>query len=1011
MSTFFGRRHSIAAGWASPGENDTPSPRFIRRRASAPNLRERESRFHSVRGFFRWYRRSGKGNSSEQPSPSSSPPPTGRKLSRVRRGSTDVHQRHSDASSDGSSEYELTRSDIEVIFSGAPYFLLEKGKQDCWYPQVIFPFDDHDPTIQSLWDRRTLPYASYTLSTLHAHLPIPGDGLIEGDVPVQLDSWTRTASPKRATLDLGMFEVPNMLSMNGKEPGSVGFHYFLEMPVADALRFTDTPRARAEADFLRISSLPALKVEEMMELRSHPYSLCPDGTVHDRKAFLLEGPAAWKSIGVRDIDLQKLVVRLQKLKDIRHGVLHGQTERTILDSEGVQELFCGLFNDFLYQPPRSMTVGGEDFHSIQSQIRVLTVVLATPGAWFDFSMPEWRLRIGQILWEVAPHGDGDSLGPSVHEEPWDYPFLELEWFLVQMLLAAELLMRLDATVRVGLLGSSNDIRISRRDIQDFQRLRTPKVSWDMVAVRRLMDCFNFSYSPIQSQETQTAHPEQAKNLSAKSRRFPSQYFRGTLDPATAHVPASACRLVPEYIDRQLQGLLVFAESIGWPNITDLKEHFRPICKEGKSETVRDAYNRPIQGSPSAGGRRAFDSSLESRSLSYRPIMLRNPADNQNSTYLGGWVTRAWLSGLVLPGDCISHLLMSTILENDADAIATLGPVANLSGGFSYREKSWWSQECIVGRVLASLQGTSICMGWIESGVLPKDSRTRESLNNTWFEVISTDPPACPGGPRIMQGTKISLKSTPLGLGDLASGAFSLPVDSPITNGSKIKVDIESLIFDVQGKGRQQPQADRTTARKTTMVFSLRTSKRKSLKTVSFPLIYNVRFISSHECRPPGGRLLYSTPGTLYTGGSFSAPSSPARQRHLPRLPGHPLHRSYTYKVICVGSLPELAASESRLATLEYHRALSWHEIMVLDARGGPEQEAFARAWCATVGYHALIGRVGRTCLACCIREARAIKVRVVIRVGERSPSNALSKLNRRPSIFLHGETVDRGHRA
>lgn len=44
-------------------------------------------------------------------------------------------------------------------------------------------------------------------------------------------------------------------------------------------------------------------------------------------------------------------------------------------------------------------------------------------------------------------------------------------------------------------------------------------------------------------------------------------------------------------------------------------------------------------------------------------------------------------------------------------------------------------------------------------------------------------------------------------------------------------------------------------------------------------------------------------------------------------------------------------------------------------------EMLARAYCSENGINALISRKGRTCLSCSIREARALNVRVVIRIG------------------------------
>ncbi|KAL4874239.1 hypothetical protein BJY04DRAFT_204201 [Aspergillus karnatakaensis] len=540
-----------------------------------------------------------------------------------------------------------------------------------------------------------------------------------------------------------------------------------------------------------------------------------------------------------------------------------------------------------------------------------------------------------------------------------------------MILAAELLLRLDATVRVGLLRASHDLQISTRDIRDFKQLRTAKVNWDMVAVRRLMDSFNFEYDVRDFQLEDASNDD----LACRTKENESAW---------------ACDLIPEHVDRQLQGLLLFAESIGWVQIAELKEYIHSICQNGTSDEVRHAYNRPLQNNPA--GYRQSGNVMYSRSETYRPLLLRQFDHNTDFRSLGGWLTRTWLSGLVLPGAGISHLLMACLLETDADALLTLGPFANLFGGFSYGGRSWWSQECIVNRVLASLPGTDTCMGWMGTDIRPKGAETSKSLNNTWFEVDAMNPPACPGGPRIKQGKKISLKSTPVGLGDLTSAAFSLPTDIQDDRFSNIQIEFQSLVFDTIPQ--KLHVSKHALSVKATMLFSLRSGK-KTPKRISFPLAHNVQFISSHECRPPGGLTMYSAPNKH---------QNRSARRQSARLPGHPLHRSYAYEIIHVDALPEKAASESRAANVEFYRSLMWHKIMVLDARGGPEHEAFARAWCASIGYHAVIGRIGRTCLACCIREARAVKVRVVIRVGDEGSSRPSSKVSSRISIAL-GETA------
>ncbi|KAJ5171013.1 uncharacterized protein N7500_003796 [Penicillium coprophilum] len=74
----------------------------------------------------------------------------------------------------------LRPKDIKAMLSGAPHFLLEKGRHGRWFPQVIFPWDEQNPIIQHMWDRKPLPHASFTLSTLHAHLPVPDDWVAKG---------------------------------------------------------------------------------------------------------------------------------------------------------------------------------------------------------------------------------------------------------------------------------------------------------------------------------------------------------------------------------------------------------------------------------------------------------------------------------------------------------------------------------------------------------------------------------------------------------------------------------------------------------------------------------------------------------------------------------------------------------------------------------------------------------------------------------------------------------------
>ena len=896
----------------------------------------------------------------------------------------------------------LGRDDIEHIFSGAPYFLLEKGKYRQYYPIVIFPLDDHDSTIQNLWDRQLLPHATFTLCTLHAHLPVPEGWVNEGESSVQLKRWTKVKAPKRATFDVGLFETPNMLTMNGMEPGTVGFSHFLEIPVGDAETFNPQTKTSQPNGWLRLTNLSAVEAYELMEHHGEPYAQCKDGTNHDRKQLLNNGPSAWKRIGVRDIELQALVTRLQFLKELRNDILHkeGSAMGTILDVESAGQLYTGLFTKFLFPPSRFMTVGVDEPRGLKAQIKAITTVLATPGAWFDFCYVDWRLHAGQLLWEAAPHADGDFFDSSQSDRPWVFPSLERKWFLIQMLLSAELLLRLDASVRVGFLRRSSGLTISARDVQNFDQLRTRKVDWDLVATRRFMDSFDFSYGVIEAGESPHQHL-QRQQLSAM-RPMPQKAaakhrhlaFLESLRhrPSTPPPPSSArqdntesawkCNLIPGRVDQQLTGLYVFAEMIGWPQMDDLKKRLRFSLGDGElSQQTLDAFCRPVHNDPPADVASTLKpSDMYMRTRSYRPLLLQSPGhEGPGSSAIGGWVSRTWLSGFVLPGDMISHVLLGTVLENTPDAMAKLGPLANLHGGFAYKSRSWWSKECVVGRVLAPLPGTKHCLAWMGCTILPLNTNSGDRLDDTWLEVDTLEPPALQGTARIKAGQRLSIDSSPFGMGGLTSGTFSLPKDPPLEQAARVEVDFDDLTF-TDLPSALQSNEHRASAKRATMSFSLETDSRLSSepKIVHLPLKYNVRFISSHECRTPAGYISYQS--------EQGKPGQPGQSlRHHRRLPGHPLHRSFSYRTVSLDGLPGPHAPGTSFAQ---SIGLSHEEVAVVDARGGCEKETFARAWCAAVGYHAIVGRTGRTCVACCVREARALCVKVVIRVGEWGSRNS-----------------------
>jgi hypothetical protein len=867
--------------------------------------------------------------------------------------------------------------------------MLERGKHGRWYPQVIFPWDEHNPSIQRMLDRKPLAHASFTLCTLHAHLPVPDDWAVKGGVPIPLQDWRRSGAFKRAAFDVGVFEVPNMLGNNGKEPGTIGFRNFLELSNADLLKYTGPEEPRDSLNMQRVSSLPATEAFELMDQYNKPYSQCLSGAVFDRRKLIKDGPAGWKRIGVRDVNLRYLVQRLDQLRQLRLDVLRQGSTITILDVESPHELHNILHTHFLHpHPPPADLLPGHP-QGLKSQIKTLATVLATPGAWIDFSLPEWRFRAGQILWETPPHGDGDcmvsndcSAGTSKH--PWINSGMERKWLLIQILLAAELLFRLDAFVRVGMLHDPHGGLITASELQHFDQLREGKVNWDLIFVRRFLDNLDITCDSTPSPNSPigggSPSPSPIEKPPTKPRRFSlfDSITRRISSTQEADVRSAwECRISSPYVRQQLEGLYVFAENIGWPKAGALRSHFEQVCKSGKDLFAPrvDADGVCGQGMESEDIMKTgpVKNDMYSRSRCRRSVKLRSLSSEDKDPHASevlGWISRSWLSGLVIPGEAICHLLIGTLLENDADAIDRLGPTANLYGGFVYDGRSYWSKASIVGRVLSSLEGAKTCMGWVGSDVLPRDETTFEPLAEGWFEVPMQKAIRGPGKSRIKQGGKLAMESTPLGMGDITADAFTLPVDPP-ASASVPDVSLVKLTLSI----RSQCKRGITSSDQASLSFSLRSANMPSPTTASFPLKFNVRFISAHECRRPRGVTARHK--------DWSGPHDKQEEQEelatpdwgqFKRLPGHPLHQSFPYRHVSLDALPELPTPTPPLEGNP--------EVLIIDARGSRVKETFARAWCASVGCHGLIGRVGRTCVACCVREARALDVPVVVRVSD-----------------------------
>jgi hypothetical protein len=805
----------------------------------------------------------------------------------------------------------LTEEELFVMFEGAPCFSILDGNQE-YRPQVILHGGSTGSNPIYSPDHKTLEHETFSSCTLGV------DESRESEL-IPFTSHLRINS-RRAGAGDPILEVPSMLSANGMEGGTVGFEHFLQLPIADSLA------APNEAETFERRPLLTLDPEEL---------------------------------GLREFDLVKLVNSLTDAGDIYKSLTHdgttiGAPARSTISELG-ESLFTNLLSSRGLETPRGED--GPDF-SLEAQIDALQEILETKGLWHDFTLVEWRIRIGQLLWT-----ESDVTGGN-----WPLQDLsERDVFILQVTLAAELLVRLR-------LLQARDQTVA--DLSTAVQPRSLKVQWDLLLAETFLINLRVSASLGLDDEQEDV----------RTSFFSAVSFLTTED-GPQDLPARPV-FQPMNEDRQIAGLMAFAKTLQWPHADSVYTQLRPVSDTAaggeRPVSMVSTYatplnsSRPLDADDVPGTRSSYFGAMSqqrpgsSRMTTAQSIQLQASANESDGFNVGGWLSRSWLAGLVLPGEPSSHFLISTLLENSPEAIEALGDSANLYGGFVYDGKTFWSKSSCVGRVMAASSGATECMGWISSPGAPSDCPTG------WVDVKVSDHPYPSKQPRIKVHGAVARASDPFHhtpSNHLRAGDFTTPADSPPVMGNEALN--HGLSFTNSDAASDSSDAFTTTAH---ITFSSPINPR--LPHVSVPLTYDVHFISSHPCYPVATDSSSSPSDNndldLHTTYTLDMPPSP---------PAHPLHTSYRFMTLPVATLLSAGAEEARSRALslpditaENDSEDEEEEVSVLDCRGKADLELLARAWCAKVGENAIVGKVGRTCLACCIREARGLGVRVVIRI-------------------------------
>lgn len=568
----------------------------------------------------------------------------------------------------------LTEPEIEKLFSGAPqYFARAEGHYTgAPHASVAFPWDE-PLEIRDLTDHTQIEDRAWSCVTAWPH--------ITRDVqPDRSSARKMSAAKARAHFYPRCRERPSMLSMSGLEKGSVGYEAALELGVSDALQ-------EEQYGFESLGSKSPVVVEQRKKML----------TARD---------------GLRHLDDHAILEQLIK-NSKRYAEQH------LCNRRDTNELYTELFQHILHPPTK--VLDHHNPYSLTVQIQALVKALAAPNMWIDFSHVEWRIRLGQLLWSAESEidaADTVSIGSAnsaveLHEERY--------WLLLQILLAAELLIRLDAVAEGEELGLEY---IRPAEVHKFEKEANRSVKWSLHLARAWLE----NIEVVKAEKEDLREKQKPVGWLATLTKRISLSHEGSNHHSHHHFlhqPTYVYAIKGRFCERQVDGLKHFARQLKWP---DIDSYVARISENCRALTDEAPLNSPLATPASRASRQSSYFGDSKAGPGEKPHHAARRRQIQAALNPSGWLSKSYVSGLMLPGEALCHLLMATLLENDGEAMARLGPVANLCGGFVYAGKSFWSTACIVGRVLAAGKGSAECMGWVSSDITP------QNLGEGWVNI-------------------------------------------------------------------------------------------------------------------------------------------------------------------------------------------------------------------------------------------------------------------------------------
>ncbi|KAL2885746.1 hypothetical protein HOO65_070208 [Ceratocystis lukuohia] len=864
----------------------------------------------------------------------------------------------------------LGEDDVEKLFSGAPQFFArsEGHNTGAPHPSAAYPWDE-ELAIRDMSDHMRIGDPAWSCMTAWPHIPVrirsePSNGGLGIDYRLErtlsngsgnresgsdfaslgspIDDYShplsRTSTSSSSINPLSPVvshapppekkrghyfprcrEKPSMLNMQGLEKGTMGYQGALEFGVADALS-----QDQAGFDIHRLPRGPEV--------------------LNARKRLLAARD------GLRALDehviLNQLSVDCQRYRNPKFWGSKRGPSPTDSQLPNNKVLYNELYTTILNPPLKYADTA--DKGSLAPQIRSLVQTLALPNVWIDFSRVEWRLQIGQILWGLHREDAVDEASGSDPESTFNaqQPIHaeERTWLLAQILLACELLIRLDSITEDEELGLEN---IPINSVRRFEKEATTPVKWSLMLARSFMENVDISIEEpaVNGPATPNSnhHHEAELHLTVTDGTSTNERSLGgwlaglTKKMSLHHRHDSYCKgpvysIKGRFADRQVYGLLHFAKILRWPGMDEYERRIMENCFAADDNIPGISSHRSSTASDAVTAVPKQPVVSVSQPSTVKKTNIPSRRRHVSATlHEAGWLSKIYMSGIILPGESLGYIIMATLLENDPKALRQIGNRANLSGGFVWKNKSFWNTANVVGRVLAAGKGSAQCLSWISSDVVPVGHTAG------WIDVVShevkDDLDKTGKKARLWQKHDIEKASNVIGNADEKSvlpGDFIIPYEDVYmlppdhVNTTLHSIEAPQIRPHFNGDNFQDshlaPDHVQLSSGVTTSSPSPSESKQEIIsmpacmrfavnlgndvqREVKVTLEYDINFVTAHPCAPSQNvRFVRSSTNTSIQQIDVSGFGIPGKVTTPAVVAGHPLHRSFTYTIMHISDL-------------------------------------------------------------------------------------------------------------